>query len=153
MIFDRTLRLSNEQAITTTAASTHTIDLGQLGTVKGAAAALVGNLGIGSDIPFLVQVTEQFTAAGAATLTVALQYDDNEAFSSPLTVWTSPAFTLAQLKPGAQLGLVNYIPKGVLDVNNGERYFRLLYTVATGPMTAGKIVAGVVADVQTAPLN
>jgi NitT/TauT family transport system substrate-binding protein len=44
---------------------------------------------------------------------------------------------LAGLKAGTQFNL-DYIPRGT-----NERYMRLNYTVATGPMTAGKIKAGV----------
>lgn len=153
MIFDRTALLSDAQAITTTAASTNVIDLGPPSTAPRHAASLRRNLGIGACIPFLIQVVETFTAAGAGTLTVALQTDDNEAFSSPTTVWTSPAIALADLVAGQNLGVVNYIPKGINDKGITERYFRLNYTVATGPMTAGKITAGVVAAVQQSPLT
>ena len=153
MIFDRTTRLSDMQAITVTAPSTHVLDLGKIGTPYGNTAALKANLGLNHCIPFLIQVTEAFAAAGAATLTVTLEVDDNEAFSSPKVVWTSPAFALAVLKPGANLGVVNYIPSGTPGLGPDERYFRLNYTVGTGPMTAGKITAGVVAAVQTQLLN
>jgi len=152
MIFDDTLLLSKAQAITVTAPSTNVIDLLAAGKAPKHAAALKRNLGIGNAIPFLIQVTEDFAAAGAATLTVELQTDDNEAFSSPATIWSSGAIALANLKAGQNLGLVNYLPKGVNDKGLTERYFRLNYTVATGPMTAGKIQAGVVAAVQTNPL-
>jgi hypothetical protein len=147
MIFDRTLLLSDQQAVTVTAPSTNVIDLRATGRAYKHAADLKRDLGIGAHVPFLIQVTEAFTAAGAGTLTVELQTDDNEAFASPTTVWTSGAIGKATLVPGYLVGFVNYLPKGV-----NERYFRLNYTVGTGPMTAGKIVAGVVADVQTAPL-
>lgn len=153
MIFDRTTRLSNDQAITATAASTNVLDTGKIGTPHGDLAALKTNLGLSQCIPFLIQVTENFAAEGAATLTVALQVDDNEAFSSPKTVWTSPAYALAVLKAGANLGVVNYVPSGTPGLGPDERYLRLNYTVGTGPMTAGKITAGVVAAIPTAPLN
>ncbi len=153
MIFDASVRLSASQPITVTAPSANTIDLGKPGRVYRAGADLNVNPGLGHAIPFLIQVDEAFTAAGAATLTIDLQTDDNEAFSSPVSVWTSKAFSLAELKPGANLALVNYVPKGTLD-KGLERFFRLNYTVGTGPMTAGKITAGVVAAVQTNnPLN
>lgn len=150
MIFDKTTRISDAQAITVTAVSTNVIDLGKTGTPKGSSSPLVQNLGIGACIPFLIQVVQDFAAAGAATLTVSLQVDDNEAFASPKEVWNSGALALAKLKAGQNLGLVNYIPKGVNDDGPNERYLRLNYTVATGPMTAGKITAGVVYAVQTA---
>jgi len=153
MIFDKTLLLSNKQAITTTAPSTNVIDLLAAGRPYKSAKVLNRNLGIGGCIPFLIQVTQDFTAGGAGTLTVTLETDDNEAFASPRVVWSSGALALADLKAGENLGLVNYIPKGINGKGLTERYFRLNYTVATGPMTAGAIMAGVVASVQTSPLT
>ncbi|MDX0262431.1 hypothetical protein GOC60_14705 [Sinorhizobium meliloti] len=131
MIFDKTTLLSDAQAVTVTAVSTNVIDLGPIAT------GIVRDIGKGKPIPLLIQVIEAFTAAGAATLTVSLQTDDNEAFSSAKTVWTSPALTLADLVAGKPI-IPEYIPRGT-----NERYMRLNYAVATGPMTAGKITAGV----------
>jgi len=153
MIFDRTLLLSNKQAITATAVSTNVIDLLAAGKPYRSAKTLNRNLGIGSCIPFLIQVTQDFAAAGAGTLTVTLECDDNVGFASARTIWSSGAIALADLKAGQNLGLVNYIPKGVNDKGITEQYFRLNYTVATGPFTAGAIMAGVVADVQISPLT
>jgi len=153
MIFDKTLLLSNKQAITVTGPSTNVIDLLPTGKVFGANAPLKRNLGIGPMVPFLIQCTQDFAAAGAATLTIEMQTDDNEAFSSPSVVWNSGAIALADLKAGENLGLVNYLPKGRNGRGVTERYFRLVYTVATGPFTAGAIMAGVVAEVQTNPLT
>lgn len=152
MIFDDTLLLSRAQAVTVTAPSTNVIDLLPAGKAARHAAVLKRNLGIGPAIPFLIQVMEDFAAAGAATLTITLETDDNAAFSSPAVVWSSGAIAIAQLKAGQNLGLVNYLPKGVNDKGLTEQFFRLNYTVATGPFTAGKIQAGVVAAVQTNPL-
>lgn len=131
MIFSRQDLLSDAQAITASAPSTNVINLGP---VK---SGLIRDIGKGKPIPLLVQVTEQFAAAGAATLAVSLQVDDNEAFASPKTVWTSQAFALAALKPGYVI-TPEFIPRGT-----DELFLRLNYAVATGPMTAGKITAGV----------
>lgn len=137
MIFDHQSMFSDAQAITASAASTNVIDLGDTGRVYGAAVDLTRDIGKGTPIPLLAQVVEAFTADGSATLTVALQVDDNDSFSSPKTVWTSPAIGKADLKPG-KVFIPEYIPRGT-----DERYARMYYTVATGPMTAGKITAGV----------
>lgn len=153
MIFDQTLLLSKVQPITVTAPSTNVIDLLAAGRSPRHATALKRNLGIGFAIPFLIQVTEDFAAAGAATLTIEMQSSTDEAFTSPVAVWNSGAIPIADLKAGQNLGLVNYIPKGRNDRGLTARYFRLQYTVATGPFTAGRIQAGVVAAVQTNPLN
>lgn len=131
MIFDRTSLLSDQQAITATAASTNVIDLAPI------AGGVVRDIGKGKPIPLLIQLTEDFTAGGAATLTIALQVDSVENFASPKTVWTTAAMALADLKAGKVI-VPEFIPRGT-----DERYMRLNYTVATGPMTAGKIVAGV----------
>lgn len=138
MIFDITTLLSNQQAITTTAASTNTIDLSPIAT------GIVRDIGKGKQIPLLIQVTEQFAAAGAGTLTVTLEVDDNSSFSSAKTVWTSPAIAKATLATGYVI-IAEYIPRGT-----DERYLRLNFTVATGPFTAGKIVAGVTMGNQSA---
>lgn len=131
MIFDTQNLLSDAQAITATTASTNVIDLSPI------AQGIVRDIGKGKQIPLLIQVVEAFAAAGAATLTVTLETDDNAAFSSAKTVWSSPALALADLKPGYVI-----VPEYITRRTN-ERYFRLNYTVGTGPMTAGKITAGV----------
>lgn len=131
MILDNQTLLSNDQAITATAASTNIIDLAPV------ANGLARDIGKGKPIPLLIQVTEDFTAGGAATLAIDLQVDDNSSFTTPKTVGSIAAMALADLKAGKQVNL-DYIPRGT-----NERYMRLNYTVATGPMTAGKVKAGV----------
>lgn len=130
MILDRSNLLSDQQAITASAVSTNVINLGPI-------SGVVRDIGKGRPIPLLIQVTEQFAAAGAATLSVSLEVDDNEGFTSAKTVWASPAIGKATLKPG-YVFIPEFIPRGT-----DEQFMRLNYTVATGPMTAGKITAGV----------
>lgn len=137
MIFDQQTLLSDAQAITVTAVSTNVIDLGPI------RSGLTRDIGKGQPIPLRIQAVEAFTAAGAATLTFELQVDDNEAFASPKTVWTSGAIGKADLIAGKVI-VPEYIPRGT-----NERYMRLNYTVATGPMTAGKVTAGVVMGAQS----
>lgn len=139
MIFDRQTLLSDQQAITVTAPSTNVIGLGPKAT------GLVRDIGKGKQIPLLIQVTEAFAAAGAATLTVTLETDDTAGFGSPTVVWTSPAIPKATLVPGYVI-IPEYIPRGT-----NEEFLRVNYTVGTGPMTAGKIVAGVTMGNQSAP--
>lgn len=137
MILDNQTLFSDKQAITATAASTNVIDLGPINT------GIVRDIGPGKAIPVVAQVTADFAAAGAATLSVALQVDDNSGFASPKTVLTVGPIALATLKAGYQIPL-DYIPRGT-----DERFLRLNYTVATGPMTAGSITAGVTFGHQT----
>lgn len=141
MIMDRTGLFSDGQAITATAASTNTIDLGATGTPYGG-TALVRNVGHGNHVPLVVTVTQSFNTL--TSLTISVETDDNAGFSSASTVWTSPAYTLAQLAAGAEYLLPDAIPASVK-----ERYVRLKYTVAGTNPTLGKITAGVVASRQT----
>lgn len=131
MLIDSQNEFSNKQAITVTAPSTNIIDLG-----------VDRDIGKGEPVPILVQVTTAFTAAGAATLTVDLETDDNASFSSATNLWTSGAIGKATLVEGYKF-LINYIPR------ENERYLRLNYTVATGPMTAGNIEACIASEDQT----
>ena len=91
MIFDQQTLLSDNQAITADAASTNVIDLGPI------ASGVVRDIGKGQPIPLRIQVTETFN--NLTSMTFAVQVDDNEAFGSPKTVWTSQAILLAQLLP------------------------------------------------------
>jgi len=128
MIFDQQTLLSDAQAITATAASTNVLDLGPI------KAGIVRDIGKGKQIPLLIQVVETFN--NLTSLAVALQVDDNEAFGSPKTVWTSTV-VLADLKAG-KVVIPEYIPRGT-----DERYLRLNYTVTGTAPTLGKVTAGV----------
>lgn len=142
MIFDRTLLFSDGQAITATAASTNLVDLGATGTPYGG-TALVRELGFGNEVELYVGVTQTFN--NLTSLTISVETDDNAAFASAATVWTSPAYTLAQLATGAKYLLPDRLMAGV-----NERYVRLKYTVAGTAPTLGKITAGIVAGRQSA---
>jgi uncharacterized membrane protein len=126
MLFDVENLFSDRQAVTTTGNSANAIDTG---TARDLLA--------GEALTLVVQVSTAFTAAGAATLTVALETDDNVSFSSATTLLTSPAIPVAALTAGARPVQIR-VPRGA------ERYLRLVYTVATGPMTAGAVIAGLV---------
>lgn len=132
MILDNQTLFSDQQAITVTTVSTNTIDLGPIN------AGVVRDVGNGKPVPIVIQVTENFAAAGAAVLTVTLQTDDNPSFTSPKTVSTVPGAAVADLRAGKAITM-DYLPRGA-----NERYLRLNYTVVTGPMTAGRITAGIV---------
>ena len=136
MIMDRTLLFSDRQAITATATSTNLVDLGATGTVYGASAPMVRDVGIGEAIPLHCGVTESFN--NLTSLTISIEVDDNAAFTSARTVFTSPAYTLAQLASGKTKLLPQTLPVGT-----NERYVRLRYTVAGTAPTLGRITAGV----------
>lgn len=130
MRFDAQNLFSDAQAITATAASTNIID-----------GEVARDLGPGQPMPLAIQVVEDF--ATLTSLTVTLQGDDNASFSSPSTLWTSPAVPAANLVAGYKFG-IEYWPSGTK-----ERYYRLNYTVAGSNATAGKITAGITDGVQS----
>jgi hypothetical protein len=124
-ILDRQNMLGIDQSITTSAYSTDVIDLGSL-----------RDIGAGEQIQVLIQTTEAFTAAGAATLTVSLETATTENFASPVTLASTGAIPVASLTLGSKASITT-VPGKVL------RYLRLSFVVATGPMTAGKITSAV----------
>ncbi|OHV24942.1 hypothetical protein EOS93_25205 [Rhizobium sp. RMa-01] len=128
MIFDNQSMLSNAQAITATAASSNTLDLGPI------ASGVVRDIGKGKPIPFRLQVVESFN--NLTSLTIELQTDDNSGFTSAKTVWTQTVL-LANLTAGKVL-LPEWVPRGT-----DEKYVRLNYTVTGTAPTTGKITAGV----------
>lgn len=131
MYLDKQLMFSEAQAVTVTAASTNVVDLGA-----------DRNVGSGEPLELLVVVDEAAAAAGAATVTIELQTDDNEAFASATTLLSSAAIGKAALTAGSSHFKVQ-VPE------DAERYLRLNYTVATGPLTAGKLTAGLILDRQS----
>lgn len=143
MILDRTGLLSENQAITASAASTNIKDRGTPGTVYGTNAPLMGDLGRGTPTPFYVGVTEAFN--NLASLTISVQTADDAAFTTNLTTaYTSPAYGPADLVPGARHLVPDEIPVGT-----NRRYIRMYYTVVGAAPTMGRITAGVVMSRQT----
>jgi hypothetical protein len=140
MIFDKTLLFSDAQAITATAVSTNVVDLLATGRAYGHAANIVKDVGKGNAIPLHIQVVEAFNTL--TSLTVTVQCDDNEAFSSAKNV-VAQTIPLAELVAGKTASIL-VVPPGV-----DERYLRLNYTVTGTNPTTGKITAGVVMASQT----
>jgi hypothetical protein len=122
---DKKLIFSDGQAITSTASSTYELDMGVADPNQGA----------GRPLTLEIDVDTAFTASGAGTLTVALQH--SAAGSSYTTIWTTPAIGKATLVKGYQI-IKMALPHTFM------RFLQLLFTVTTGPMTAGKINAGLV---------
>lgn len=123
MIVDNNLYMSDAQAITATAASTKSLDFGN-------ALRLIGN---GEPIELIVVVkTQLVAAAGAASLTVALQDSaDNSSFS---TVVTGPAIAKASLVAGYELLRIR-LPAGL------QRYIQVYYTATTNDFSGGTVDA------------
>jgi hypothetical protein len=128
MYIDKHLQVSNEQAVTTSAASTDVIDFGQANP----------NVGLDDRSNMAITVDESATAAGAATVTFSVQDSaDNSTFAD---VAVTAAIGKASLAAGQQV--VIPMPTKL------RRYCRVYYTVATGPLTAGKFSAQVVTGIQ-----
>ena len=125
MYIDKQLLMSDAQAVTSSAASTNVIDLG---------AHLGMDPGVTEDLWLQVRVDTTATASGSATVTFTVETDDDEAFGSATTVYSSAAIGKATLVAG-------YYPVRIRLPLGMERYVRVYYTVATGPLTAGKFDA------------
>ena len=91
MVFDSQALLSDLQAVTSTANSTNTYDAG-----------VARDMVAGEPVWLVVQVTTAFAAEGAATLTVSIVTASDAAFTSPSTIYTSPAIPVAALTLGAR---------------------------------------------------
>lgn len=144
MIFDRTLLFSNAQAIVADAASTDIIDLLATGTVYGAAAALVRDIGKGECVQLLIQIVESFNTL--TSMRVVVQCDDNAGFATPKDV-LEVTLPLASLVAGRTFPILA-VPPGV-----NERYMRIFYDITGTAPTLGRVTAGVVMGVQTSGVN
>ncbi len=131
MLLDNESTFSDAQAVTVTAPSTNIIDLRQANR----------QLGAGERLWLYVFVKTTFTAGGAATLVVDLETDNDVAFGSATLILSSGVLAVASLTAKT---VVYKVP---VPANINERYMRLNYTVATGPMTAGAIAGVISKDV------
>lgn len=135
MFIDQSLALSTAQAVTVTAPSTNSFDLGS-----------ARDIGLGTELDFIVEVPSvAFTAGGAATLQIQVQVATDVAFTVPVIVSTTEAIPKASLVVGFQ----RFIK---VPIGTNLRFVRLNYIVATGPMTAGTLSAQVILGEQLSPI-
>ncbi len=128
MFIDKALQVSNEQAVTASAASTDSIDFGQANP----------NVGLDDRSNMVITVDESAAAVGAATVTFSVQDSaDNATFAD---VAVTAAIGIASLAAGQQV--VIPMPTKL------RRYCRVYYTIGTGPLTAGKFSAQIVTGIQ-----
>jgi hypothetical protein len=141
MILDLESMFSDDQALTVTAVSTNVIDLGATGTPPLSSTALTRDLGPGTPIDILIQLT---VASGGTspTLIATLQKDTVENFASAEVVAVSA--TLVAGAVGDRLS-IQWIPDGA-----DQRYLRLNYTLA-GTNPTYTVTAGIVLGRQTRP--
>ena len=126
MITDSLLRVSEDQAITTTAFSTDTIDLGTARDI-GEGTALYMNFAVTTALANGTSVKFEVVTSANANL------------SSPTVVGSSDAVLTAALTQGKNV-VVRINP----DIaGKGKRYLGARYTVA-GTYNAGKVTADVV---------
>lgn len=119
MYVDQNLMMSDAQAVTSSAASTKSIDT----------ATALRDIGSGEPIELIVAVhTTVAASGGASNTTVALQDSaDNSTFA---TVVSGPAVAKATLVAGYELLRIR-LPAGL------RRYIQVYYTVDTNDLTAG----------------
>lgn len=138
MILSAEQLFSDDQAITATAVSTNVIDLGAAGTPYDAAAALNQDIGKGTPVPLLIQVTEAFN--NLTSLKIAIETGSTTSLG---TVVIDATIVLANLTVGKQFPLM-FLPRDI-----AERYLGVRYTVTGTAPTTGKITAGISAGNQT----
>ena len=126
MITDKLLRVSEDQAITTTAFSTDTIDLGTARDI-GEGTALYMNFAVTTALANGTSVKFEVVSSANANL------------SSPTVIGSSDAVLTAALTAGKNV-VVRINPQ---IASKGQRYLGARYTVA-GTFNAGKITADVV---------
>lgn len=129
MIQDILTTFLNNVAVTATADS-DTLDLG----------AAARDISPDTDLYLVIKVDTTFTAAGAATMQIDFKTDDDVAFGSPNIIPLLPATGKATFVAGYTLKIPLPGPT--------ERYNKITLTIATGPMTAGKLSAFLVQGLQ-----
>lgn len=135
MLWDAQNMFCTEQEVTADAASTNLIDLSK-----------ARDIAVDNDL--YVAINQFGTAAGAATVNIKLQVDDNSSFSSPTTVWESGSLAYTDLNG-------DYALKGIKMPHFQERYVRLYFdvTATSGQSLSGtKFKAGIVNGFDHAPL-
>lgn len=130
MITDKTLRVSTDQAVTTTAVSTDTIDL-----------SIARDMGEGHPLYANFAVTTAF--AGGTSIKFEVISSASAALSSPTVIGSSDAVVTASLTLGANFA-VRVNPQ---IASKGQQYLGVRYTVS-GTYTAGTVTADFVTDIQ-----
>lgn len=126
MMTDALQQLSTAQAVTTTAVSTNTIDFGP-------SPSMTKNPAFAN-----ISVDESAAAAGAATVQFQVVSSSAADLSNPTVLASSGAIQKSDLV--ASRAPICF--KATFDgMPSSHRYLGMRYTVATGPLTAGKFTA------------
>jgi hypothetical protein len=86
------------------------------------------------DLYLAVRVDTAVTSNGEGTVAIALVTAEDEAFTAPKTIFTTAAIAKADLTAGS-FPVVVKVPRGVL------RFLKVVYTIGTAALTAGKFDA------------
>lgn len=130
MITDKLLRVSTDQALTTTAVSTDTIDL-----------SIARDIGEGENLYMNFAVTTAL--AGGTSVKFETIVSDAADLSSPVVVGSTDAVVTASLVAGYNTAVRINPMVGSL----GKRYLGARYTIV-GTFTAGKVTADIVHGIQ-----
>lgn len=139
MFIDSLLEFSDAQAVTATAISTNVVDLGPV------ADNVTRDIGTGEDMYLVVVTNTTATDSGSdATLAVTLESDSTvDLATSPTTHFSTGALAFAAYATAGTVVAAVKLPAG-----SYEQYLGVRYTVASGPLTAGKFDAFLTPDVQ-----
>jgi hypothetical protein len=130
MITDKLLRVSEDQALTTTAVSTDKIDL-----------SIARDIGEGEDLFMNFAVTTAL--AGGTSVKFEVVTSASADLSSPTVVGSTDAIVTASLVAGYNTA-VRINPQ---IASLGQRYLGARYTIS-GTYSSGKVTADVVMDIQ-----
>lgn len=130
MITDKLLRVSEDQALTTTAVSTDTIDL-----------SVARDIGEGQDLFMNFAVTTALAGGTSVKFEVITSASAN--LGSPTVIGSTDAIVTASLVAGYNTA-VRINPQ---IASLGQRYLGARYTIS-GTYSSGKVTADVVMDIQ-----
>lgn len=142
MYIDSQELFSDAQAVTATAISTNVLDLN---AASASNVPLLQDIGIGEDMYLVVTTQTTATDSGSdATLTLTLESDSTADLATSPTVHISTGpIAFANFATAGSTVFAGRLPSG-----DYERYLGARYTIASGPLTAGKFNAFLTKDIQ-----